>query len=106
MAPLRARRAPISTAAPGADGPVGGGGGDLIRDLPSTLANASYGPSTGADLTIQIAQNSTPVPRRIAAHFFDADPSRLGGVAAAVGALAAKALAHAYGGKAVFEAQP
>src|SRR5215208_6612713 len=56
-------------------------------------------------LVIELTQADALVPHSVVDGFFDADSiERPGGHAAAVGALAAKALAHAYAGESTFEA--
>lgn len=62
--------------------------------------------SLDGGLIVQISQTASPVTAHVADDFFTANPSRPGGMAAVVGALAARALARAYGGTAVFEALP
>jgi hypothetical protein len=62
-------------------------------------ANAS-----GNEAVIDVVQNSAAVASRIAEHFFDSDQA--GDDAAAIGALAAKAVAEGHGGHAIFEPLP
>ena len=58
-----------------------------------------------ARLTIELTQADAPVSPSIVDRFFDVDSlERPGGHAAAIGALAAKALAAAYAGESKFEA--
>jgi hypothetical protein len=86
--------------------------GALLAVIP--LADKSVRPSveirisatTGGDIAIQISQTSGSVSARVAERFFEPDSSRPGGIAAAIGALAATALARAHGGAATFEALP
>ena len=91
---------------------LAGVSGALFAMLP-LVASANHPtvtvrPSTsmGADVTIQLAQTSSSVPAHVAHDFFKADSSRPGGITAAVGALAARALARAHRGQAVFESLP
>jgi hypothetical protein len=91
---------------------LAGASGALLAMLP-LLAGADRGATltirtsmSGGDLKIQFAQTSAAVSDDFARNFFAPAGSRPGGIAASVGALAAKALAHAFGGTAVFEQLP
>jgi ParB-like nuclease domain len=73
---------------------------DAIR--PTIVIHAANG--SGNETVIELVQNCAPVTARVAEHFFDRD--RATDHAAVIGALAAKALAEAHGGRAIFEPLP
>lgn len=64
------------------------------------------GSTEAGGVALEIAQHAAPVPQRLVRDFFEDDPAtdRAGGYAAALGALAARALASNHGGTAAFEA--
>lgn len=72
---------------------------------PSLLIKASSAGS--ASVVIEVTQADVPVSSHLARDFFENTSSdRLGGPAAVVGAMAARALASRYGGTATFEVVP
>ena len=76
--------------------------GNAVR--PTVIVRAST--TDAAGVSLDVIQQDAAVSLRLAAGFFDDDPStdRAGGYAAALGAIAAKAAAEKHGGRATFEA--
>lgn len=79
----------------------------LVEPAPRPAITLKASTVAAGELVIELIQTSSPVAPHVAAQFFAVSLSNGGGDStAAVGALAAKALADAYAGDAIFERLP